>query len=78
MTITPAAEMGRHPDRPRAFNRQMHYQPIDRCFNMEFGYWDENYKLWPIFVENGRHQRSRKRIATSTLTASIPSVAMSG
>ena len=39
-------------DRER-FNRQMHYQPIDRCFNMEFGYWDENYKLWPMFVENG-------------------------
>jgi len=39
-------------DRQR-FNRQMHYQPVDRCFNMEFGYWDENYKLWPMFVENG-------------------------
>ena len=39
-------------DRER-FNRQMHYLPVDRCFNMEFGYWDENYKLWPMFVENG-------------------------
>jgi len=39
-------------DRER-FNRQMHYQPVDRCFNMEFGYWEENYTLWPIFVENG-------------------------
>jgi uroporphyrinogen decarboxylase len=39
-------------DRER-FNRQMHYQPVDRCFNMEFGYWDENYKLWPMFVDNG-------------------------
>jgi hypothetical protein len=38
-------------DRER-FVRQMHYQPVDRCFNMEFGYWDENYKLWPLFVEN--------------------------
>jgi len=38
-------------DRER-FNRQMHYQTIDRCFNMEFGYWDENFKLWPIFYEN--------------------------
>jgi uroporphyrinogen decarboxylase len=35
------------------FNRQLHYQPVDRCFNMEFGYWEENYKLWPMFVENG-------------------------
>ncbi len=34
------------------FNRQMHYQSIDRCFNMEFGYWEENFQLWPLFVEN--------------------------
>ena len=39
-------------DRER-FNRQMHYQPVDRSFNMEFGYWEENYKQWPMFVENG-------------------------
>ena len=39
-------------DRER-FNRQMHYQTVDRCFNMEFGYWDENFKLWSIFYENG-------------------------
>ncbi len=39
-------------DRDR-FTRQMHYQPIDRCFNMEFGYWDENFQLWPLFYENG-------------------------
>jgi uroporphyrinogen decarboxylase len=39
-------------DRER-FNRQMHYEPVDRCFNMEFGYWDENFKEWPLFVENG-------------------------
>ncbi len=39
-------------DRER-FNNQMHYKPFDRCFNMEFGYWDENFKEWPIFVENG-------------------------
>jgi hypothetical protein len=38
-------------DRER-FNRQMHYQPVDRCFNMEFGYWDENFQLWPLFSEN--------------------------
>ena len=34
------------------FNNQMHYKPIDRCFNMEFGYWDENFKLWSIFKDN--------------------------
>ncbi len=39
-------------DRER-FNNQMHYKPIDRCFNMEFGYWNENFHQWPIFVENG-------------------------
>ena len=39
-------------DRER-FNRQMHYKPVDRCFNMEFGYWDENFTEWPLFYENG-------------------------
>lgn len=39
-------------DRER-FNNQMHYKPFDRCFNMEFGYWQENYKQWDIFVKNG-------------------------
>lgn len=39
-------------DRER-FNNQMHYKPFDRCFNMEFGYWNENFQQWPIFVENG-------------------------
>ena len=31
-------------DRER-FNNQMHYRPVDRCFNMEFGYWKENYEV---------------------------------
>jgi uroporphyrinogen decarboxylase len=39
-------------DRQR-FNNQMHYKPVDRCFNMEFGYWEENFTEWPIFVQNG-------------------------
>ncbi len=39
-------------DRER-FNAQMHYQPVDRCFNMEFGYWAENYEQWDLFTENG-------------------------
>jgi len=53
-TITPCRPKwpGTMTDRER-FNRQMHYQPVDRCFNMEFGYWEENFRLWPIFVQNG-------------------------
>ncbi|NMB26412.1 MAG: hypothetical protein GX986_12875 [Firmicutes bacterium] len=39
-------------DRER-FNNQMFYKPVDRCFNMEFGYWDENFQAWDIFRENG-------------------------
>jgi len=39
-------------DRER-FNRQMHYQSVDRCFNMEFGYWEENFSQWDIFLDNG-------------------------
>ena len=37
------------------FRRQMHFESVDRCFNMEFGYWDENFTEWPLFVENGIH-----------------------
>jgi len=39
-------------DRQR-FKDQMHYRQIDRCFNMEFGYWEENFHEWPLFVKNG-------------------------
>jgi hypothetical protein len=39
-------------DRER-FNKQLHYKSFDRCFNMEFGYWEENYRQWPLFTENG-------------------------
>lgn len=39
-------------DRER-FNRQMHYQSVDRCFNREFGYWNDNFTQWSLFVENG-------------------------
>ena len=53
MNIKPCREKwkGTMTDRER-FNRQMNYQSVDRCFNMEFGYWLENFKLWPIFYEN--------------------------
>ena len=52
--ITPCREKwkGTMTDRER-FNRQMHYEPVDRSFNMEFGYWNENFTLWPLFAENG-------------------------
>jgi len=54
MTVTPcrrkwAATMT---DRER-FNNVMHYKPVDRAFNSEFGYWSENFSQWPMFVENG-------------------------
>jgi len=54
MTITPCRPKwkGTMTDRER-FNNQMHYKPVDRCFNMEFGYWKENFTQWSIFVENG-------------------------
>lgn len=26
------------------FNRQMHFQPFDRSFHWEFGYWDECFR----------------------------------
>ncbi|MBZ0173108.1 MAG: uroporphyrinogen decarboxylase family protein, partial [Phycisphaerales bacterium] len=35
------------------FRRQLHRQPVDRCFNMEFGYWDDNFQEWPFFRDNG-------------------------
>lgn len=53
MSITPCRPKwkGTMTDRER-FNNQMHYKPIDRSFNMEFGYWEENYNEWSIFTEN--------------------------
>jgi len=35
------------------FNNQMHYRPFDRTFNMEFGYWEENFKSWSMFRHDG-------------------------
>ena len=54
MSVTPCRRKWKSSmtDRQR-FNNQMHYQSVDRCFNMEFGYWDENFKQWSIFLENG-------------------------
>ncbi|MBL7133781.1 MAG: hypothetical protein ISS78_06760 [Phycisphaerae bacterium] len=54
MSITPCRDKwkGLMTGRER-FNNQMHYRPVDRCFNMEFGYWEENFSQWDIFVDNG-------------------------
>lgn len=30
----------------------MSYRPFDRCFNMEFGYWNENFEKWEEFKKN--------------------------
>lgn len=35
------------------FLNQMNGGAFDRSFNMEFGYWDENFTEWKIFAENG-------------------------
>ncbi len=53
-TITPCrpAWAGTMTGRER-FRRQMHYEPFDRSFNMEFGYWEDNFRLWEMFVRNG-------------------------
>ena len=53
MAITPCRPKwkGTMTDRQR-FNNQMHYKPVDRCFNMEFGYWQECYDHWDLFVKN--------------------------
>lgn len=42
---------GKMTDRER-FNKQMHFQSFDRSFNMEFGFWEENFKEWPLFADN--------------------------
>ncbi len=54
MNVTPCrpAWKGTMTARDR-FNNQMHYKPIDRSFNMEFGYWNENFQEWDLFRKNG-------------------------
>ena len=43
---------GRMTGRER-FRRQMRFQSFDRTFNMEFGYWEENFTRWRLFREHG-------------------------
>jgi len=57
-------------DRER-FNRQMHYQSVDRCFNMEFGYWEENFDQWDIFTQNGVTDNEEADPAWSMLSSSV-------
>lgn len=54
MSVEPcrAKWAGTMTDRER-FNNQMHYKPVDRCFNMEFGFWEENFTEWKLFKDNG-------------------------
>jgi len=51
--ITPirSAWKGTMTARERFYN-QMHYKPVDRSFNMEFGYWKENFTTWKMFIDN--------------------------
>ena len=54
MTIKPIRQAWKGTMTPRErFNRQMHFLPVDRSVNMEFGYWEENYTQWKMFSENG-------------------------
>jgi uroporphyrinogen decarboxylase len=50
--LPPAKWPGSLSDRER-FLRQMRFQPVDRCFNREFGFWNDNFTLWPMFRERG-------------------------
>ena len=53
-TITPIRPKwkGTMADRERLV-RQLNFEPVDRCFNMEFGYWQENFERWSVFTEHG-------------------------
>ena len=55
-------------DRER-FNNQMHYKPVDRCFNMEFGYWEENFTSG-IFSSKTASPTTAKPTCSSTSTES--------
>ncbi len=54
MPVTPCRDKWKSgmTDRLRFIN-QMHHKPFDRSFNMEFGYWKENFRQWDIFADNG-------------------------
>ena len=66
MNITPLRKKWKSvmTDRER-FNRQMSYQSVDRCFNTEMGYWEENYNEWDIFSSNGITNAAQTRVLFS-------------
>ena len=72
MTIKPIRPRwaGTMTDRER-FVRQMHYKPVDRCFNMEFGYWDENFKHWPVFYQNGVTDNAEADVLSASETVGV-------
>ncbi len=72
MSITPCRPKwkGAMTDRER-FNNQMHYKPVDRSFNMEFGYWQECYEQWPLFVRNGITNESQANVFFSFDTIAV-------
>ena len=39
------------------FLRQMNFKSVDRTVNMEFGYWEENFTLWKMFVDNDYYKQ---------------------
>jgi hypothetical protein len=63
MSITPQRDKwkGTMTDRER-FNRQIRGKSVDRCFNMEFGYWKENYEQWSGFLENGIETEAQSNV----------------
>lgn len=53
MAITPILPAWGGTMTPRErFRNQLSGKPFDRTFNMEFGYWEENFHEWDIFVKN--------------------------
>jgi hypothetical protein len=54
MSLTPIRSKwkGNTTGRERFLN-QLNHRAFDRSFNMEFGYWEENYHQWDIFINHG-------------------------
>lgn len=52
LDLPPPAPAGSLTPRER-FVRQLRRQPVDRSFDMEFGYWQENFQQWRIFRDHG-------------------------
>jgi|GEM_PF-3310058 len=58
-------------DRER-LNRKMNHQSVDRCFNMEFGYWDENFSRWAMFRDHAfRNNHKADRLLNFALLGNV-------